>query len=75
MRAPRSPLEGREHGWGLVCIVERLRGLLYLALGGLFLYKALEEASYDLVWSLIYVLVALEYFIEGRGGRSGGRQR
>jgi len=42
------------------------RKLLYFALAGLFVYKALQEAHGDPLWSPIYVLVSLEYLVEGR---------
>jgi len=44
-----------------------LRKLVALALAILFLYKALEEHSVDPLWSLIYVLVSLDYLLDGRG--------
>jgi hypothetical protein len=40
--------------------------VLALLLAGLFLYKAIEEHAVDLVWSMIYVLVGLDYLFEGR---------
>jgi len=41
-------------------------------LAALFVYKAFEEAGSDHVWSLIYLLVGLEYVLEGGPLRGGG---
>jgi len=35
-----------------------------MALAVLFTYKALEEAVTDPIWSLIYILISLEYLTE-----------
>lgn len=35
-----------------------------MALAVLFTYKALEEAATDPIWSLIYILIGLEYLTE-----------
>ncbi|BES80471.1 hypothetical protein [Pyrodictium abyssi] len=35
-----------------------------MALAVLFTYKALKEAATDPIWSLIYILISLEYLTE-----------
>ena len=59
-------------------VASTLRAFLYPVLAALFIYKAFEEASLDPVWALIYLLVGVEYFVEGgqasRLRESGGRE-
>ena len=45
-----------------------VRRALALALATLFLYKAVEEAHIDPVWTLIYVLIGLEYAMDAVHG-------
>jgi uncharacterized membrane protein len=50
----------------LGCIVLRkASSLVYIVLAALFIYKAIEEAHFDKIWGIIYVLVGLEYLLEG----------
>jgi len=46
-----------------------LTSVIYASLAVLFLYKALQELGSDPTWSIIYVLVGLEYALEGGHGK------
>ncbi len=43
--------------------------LVAIVLSILFAYKALEEAHLDILWSLIYILVSIDYVFEVLKGR------
>ncbi len=44
------------------------RRLLAIVLALLFAYKAVEELHLDILWSLIYVLIGIEYALEAVQG-------